>query len=213
VAAGELLIEAKALVGHGQWLPWLREHCDMPERTAQLYMRLANNKDDLKNRNVADLGIRGAVAEITKSLVPETDIDPRDCLPPSGFIAVGKCVDAEIWVAPSYQHPGYFYLTKIESDGKDGSIVDGARRPVRHDWVPVMVRHLQPHGRISWERVSCGPWAFNVFLFDSPSAFVDNLSSDPSVDRSVLVELATGKPPDWPDLPDAGGGVLGVSAA
>jgi Protein of unknown function (DUF3102) len=27
VAAGKLLIEAKAQLKHGQWLPWLREHC------------------------------------------------------------------------------------------------------------------------------------------------------------------------------------------
>ena len=29
IAAGELLIEAKALVRHGQWLPWLRDHCSL----------------------------------------------------------------------------------------------------------------------------------------------------------------------------------------
>jgi hypothetical protein len=39
MAAGELLIEAKALVKHGRWLPWLREHCEISDRTAQLYMR------------------------------------------------------------------------------------------------------------------------------------------------------------------------------
>jgi hypothetical protein len=27
MAAGDLLIEAKAQVPHGQWLPWLAEHC------------------------------------------------------------------------------------------------------------------------------------------------------------------------------------------
>jgi len=36
MAAGDLLLEAKAQVPHGQWLPWLREHCAMSERTAQL---------------------------------------------------------------------------------------------------------------------------------------------------------------------------------
>jgi hypothetical protein len=35
IRAGELLLEAKAQIGkHGQWLPWLREHCQVPERTA-----------------------------------------------------------------------------------------------------------------------------------------------------------------------------------
>jgi hypothetical protein len=36
IAAGELLIEAKTLLKHGRWLPWLRNHCAMSERTAQL---------------------------------------------------------------------------------------------------------------------------------------------------------------------------------
>ena len=41
ITAGELLIEGRAQVPHGQWLSWLREHCAISERTAQLYMRVA----------------------------------------------------------------------------------------------------------------------------------------------------------------------------
>ena len=29
IKAGELLIEAKEQLKHGQWLPWLREHCEI----------------------------------------------------------------------------------------------------------------------------------------------------------------------------------------
>ena len=38
MAAGDLLIEAKAQLKHGQWLPWLAKHCVISERTAQLYV-------------------------------------------------------------------------------------------------------------------------------------------------------------------------------
>ena len=39
IRAGELLIEAKALAGHGEWLPWLAANCaTISERTAQAYM-------------------------------------------------------------------------------------------------------------------------------------------------------------------------------
>src|SRR5262245_32261201 len=41
--AGDRLNEAKALVGHGGWLPWLEE-CGIPVRTAQRYMRLARER-------------------------------------------------------------------------------------------------------------------------------------------------------------------------
>jgi len=40
--AGDLLIEAKGLVPHGQWLDWLAEHTDLSERTAQAYMQMAD---------------------------------------------------------------------------------------------------------------------------------------------------------------------------
>lgn len=59
IAAGELLVEAKARLKHGQWLPWLRDHCAMSERTAQLYMRCA------KNRETIEAQIRSGVADLT----------------------------------------------------------------------------------------------------------------------------------------------------
>jgi hypothetical protein len=60
IEAGRALIEAKSLLDHGQWLPWLKTHCSIPERTAQLYMRTAKTVDELglKSATVADLGLR-----------------------------------------------------------------------------------------------------------------------------------------------------------
>jgi len=69
MAAGDLLIEAKAQIPHGIWLPWLKEHCAVSERTARLYMRLARNRSEIEIGNVADLSVRGALALIT--LLPE----------------------------------------------------------------------------------------------------------------------------------------------
>jgi hypothetical protein len=57
--AGELLIEAKDEVPHGQWLPWLQQ-VGVPTRTAQRYMQLARVKYD----TVSHLGIKAALAEI-----------------------------------------------------------------------------------------------------------------------------------------------------
>jgi hypothetical protein len=39
--AGELLLRAKAQLGQGKWLRWLAANCQVPERTAPVYMRLA----------------------------------------------------------------------------------------------------------------------------------------------------------------------------
>ena len=69
IAAGELLIEAKALLKHGQWLPYLREHCTMSERTAQLYMRCARHRDAIEANTqcIADLSLNEAAALLALS--------------------------------------------------------------------------------------------------------------------------------------------------
>lgn len=60
--AGRALLEAKALVKHGEWLPWLKEHCDIAERTARLYMHIA--KLGLDAETVASVGLKGAAQSI-----------------------------------------------------------------------------------------------------------------------------------------------------
>ena len=50
VQAGEWLKEAKAKLDHGQWQDWLEKNCDLKERTAQRYMKLADNKEKLMEK-------------------------------------------------------------------------------------------------------------------------------------------------------------------
>lgn len=66
--AGELLIEAKAVVEHGQWLPWLATNVPFSERTAQGYMRLASRWPELeaKSATVADLPLRAALKALAE---------------------------------------------------------------------------------------------------------------------------------------------------
>src|SRR6516162_2724608 len=52
---GELLIQAKASLVHGQWLGWLKENIAFDVRTAQRYMRVYEHRDLLKNDNVSHL--------------------------------------------------------------------------------------------------------------------------------------------------------------
>jgi hypothetical protein len=75
IRAGELLIEAKIQLKHGQWLPWLLEHCAMSERTAQLYMRVAREQAELEASNpqgLADLTLESASKLLAKSTAPES---------------------------------------------------------------------------------------------------------------------------------------------
>ena len=47
---GELLIEVKNVLNHGEFRDWILKNCDgISLRTAQNYMTLANGKDRIKN--------------------------------------------------------------------------------------------------------------------------------------------------------------------
>src|SRR6516165_2012422 len=51
ITAGAALTEAKAKVGHGKWLAWLKENCpDISDRTAERYMKLAGGKAKLEKK-------------------------------------------------------------------------------------------------------------------------------------------------------------------
>ena len=70
--AGALLLEAKAGLLHGEWLPWLGENCpDISERTAQNYTRLARQLPKLgpeKAQRVADLSYRDAIQVVSQEI-------------------------------------------------------------------------------------------------------------------------------------------------
>jgi hypothetical protein len=65
IAAGQLLLEAKEIIGHGGWLAWLEANCRVGVRQAQTFMRLARNRHKLeaiKNESAAYLTIATAEA-------------------------------------------------------------------------------------------------------------------------------------------------------
>ena len=56
---GRCLIEAKDLLPHGEWLPWLTERVEFSPRTAQNFMRLA--REWTNTQTLADLGASKAL--------------------------------------------------------------------------------------------------------------------------------------------------------
>ena len=47
---GRLLIEAKVLLPHGEWLPWLEANTEVVPRQSQKYMRLAEQWEEIQKR-------------------------------------------------------------------------------------------------------------------------------------------------------------------
>ena len=64
---GRCLIEAKDMLSHGEWLPWLTEKVEFSPRTAQNFMRLAREWSN--TQTLADLGASKALTLL--ALPPE----------------------------------------------------------------------------------------------------------------------------------------------
>jgi hypothetical protein len=82
VKLGSLLNVAKGAVGHGKWADWLKTNCPkISQRTANVYMKLAEHKDKFIDQDGAeansqhaanflvdeDLSIRGAIERVNKA--------------------------------------------------------------------------------------------------------------------------------------------------
>lgn len=73
LAAGKLLMEAKAAVNHGEWSAWLADHFEGSERTARAYMRLAKHWRTInaKRQSTADLSIHDALQLLAEPKITE----------------------------------------------------------------------------------------------------------------------------------------------
>jgi hypothetical protein len=71
--AGELLLEAKGKVPHGQWLPWLEANVKASVRTCQTYMRVAERWGELeaKAQSPAHLTMGQALDMLARTVEPE----------------------------------------------------------------------------------------------------------------------------------------------
>lgn len=67
LSIGQRLIEAKVMLPHGEWLPWLTEQVEFSERTARNFMRLA--REWTNRQALADLGAAKALTLL--ALPPE----------------------------------------------------------------------------------------------------------------------------------------------
>jgi hypothetical protein len=180
MAAGALLIEAKdRLNQHGQWLPWLREHCALSERVAQTYMRLARNRETIEAKSEsADSGltIRGAVALLAPPPATLPEIEPAlpngFVLPAPGRARVGTLIAPDgieyFVIIPSPRHRGFYHLGHFENS----PTVDGAHnyypRPVRPEGIWAFFSRMRSRGSpdgledVTWNDAPASDWELDA---------------------------------------------------
>lgn len=154
--AGELLLKAKATIGHGGWLRWLEDNCEVSARQAQRYMGVAEGKPTpiraiAKNDTVSHLPMPGGA--LPDSLKPW--IGTPEFTPAPGHWMLTATDEAGFHVMPSLEHPGYFHVSKLYTapavtfdpmfhvyDGEPYSYFDGTERPVWATGVEGTLQHL-----------------------------------------------------------------------
>jgi hypothetical protein len=70
---GELLVEAKKRIPHGEWYSWLAENFEGTPRHAQNFMRLYRERDKLDAKRVAHFSLRGALKELQELNAPKDE--------------------------------------------------------------------------------------------------------------------------------------------
>jgi len=90
MAAGDLLLQAKERAPHGEWGNWLTRHCEISDRTARLYMQLAQNREAIaKRQRVADLTLREAAEAIAARKTKTTPAPSKTTVQPITKVEVG----------------------------------------------------------------------------------------------------------------------------
>lgn len=120
LAAGDMLVEAKSLVAHGEWLPWLADNCAIPKRTAQLYMRLAKHREliEEKSADVALLTIQAAVELIDRKPTLAERLDDIESAIVALEAELADCLECQKQLDPVtaalliYEHGGMFAATQ-----------------------------------------------------------------------------------------------------
>ncbi|MEJ7810410.1 MAG: DUF3102 domain-containing protein [Gemmatimonadaceae bacterium] len=157
--AGRLLLEAKARVGHGGWLPWLRANCACSERTAQAYMRVARRDLGAGDpQRVADLSFRGALAMLAAPKTPDapesTPWQPptpiAELVPPPGR-ALHACAGALWAVIEPSECAGFYYVTVMTGWADGGALAELSGRPVAAWGIALALDACRfPHAAVEW---------------------------------------------------------------
>jgi Protein of unknown function (DUF3102) len=69
IRCGVLLLEAKASLAHGEWLPWIAANLSFGDRQARKYLSLAKHAEAIRNSD-SDFTIEGALALLRRGAHP-----------------------------------------------------------------------------------------------------------------------------------------------
>lgn len=128
--AGVLLQQAKQQVGHGGWLTWLADNCNVSPRQAQRYLKVANNWQAIaKNDATSYLTIDDAIASAVKVAAWVARIEAL----PSNQMLFAEFRNGCSLVFRSARHENFyhFYSYFWHDDSAEGGEAQETNKPVR----------------------------------------------------------------------------------
>jgi len=151
IKCGVLLAEAKSGLSHGQWLPWLKENCELSERTTQAYMRLARRYEELDGeeaQRVADLPVRQAMVAIADHQAEQI---------PNIFNRDEPVSEEEIWAWAGRQVNGPFNRFDFDDEG-GGWLKEIGSKLLRQVSAPAVASFCLSHGTKDIPMLRLVPW-------------------------------------------------------
>ena len=151
IKCGNLLAEAKSGLSHGQWLPWLKENCELSERTTQAYMRLARRYEELggeEAQRVADLPVRQAMVAIADHQAEQV---------PGIWNKDEPASEEEIWAWATRQVNGPFNRFDFDDEG-GGWLTEIGSKLLRQTGAPAIASFCLSQGTKDIPMLRLVPW-------------------------------------------------------
>jgi hypothetical protein len=158
--AGELLLQVKKSLRHGEFLPWVEANVTVTVRQAQRYINAALGKA-IPVRAIAD-------KEANTTSVSYLNDKTPDWLPRGSACARAE-IDERVWVkVQEADYAAGFYFVFICND----ETIDYTIKPVRADFVEEMIFDCLPGKFTKNTSVSCFHWAL---IENRPADYVSEL--------------------------------------
>ena len=126
--AGALLMQVKAELKHGEFIPWMEKNIRVTPRQAQRYIAAAKPVPirAIKNDKASHLEVDAPRLFAGEPPAPQFVPEPGMC---HAHVADDETV---YLVEPSSLHPGFFFVSRLNNDSES---YDYTRRPIGAEWV------------------------------------------------------------------------------
>lgn len=155
--AGTLLLQAKAALDHGAWLPWLSDHCQLSARQAQRYIRAALGKPTAPRSLKCDTVSCFEAGTVHDDLLAET---LAYGVPLAGDQeAVAQLADGDLVLVQPADTRGFYFVTRVNL-----ASAEGLSRPIGQHAVGAALALLQVPTDSTWVRNKVEPLSANPLV-------------------------------------------------